>query len=286
MAKNETISVTYLDLMTGEKLLLQRARLILPYLVRQAKAGRPIYYSDLTDETGIPNPRNLNYPLGAIGNGLISLGKKLDLEIPPIQCLVINKVTNLPGEGIGWFISESEFKKLGKSRKTELIKFHLTKIFTFPHWNRVLDALNLNEINIDISSLIEKAKAGGYGGGESQSHKTFKEALAKRPKLLGLNTGQGQLEYRLPSADCIDVLFTFKGQLIAVEAKSIISADDDILRGLFQCIKYKHLIEAEQIIKNLEPNSRVILAMEGKFPAKLLAIKNMLGIEVFEKIHI
>lgn len=286
MAKNETISVTYLDLISGEKLLLQRARLILPYLVRQAKAGRLIYYSDLTAETGIPNPRNLNYPLGAVGNGLISLGKKLDMEIPPIQCLVINKATKLPGEGIGWFISQSEFKKLSRSRRTELIKFQLTKIFAFPHWNRVLDELNLKEINNDFSTLIEKAKAGGYGGGESQSHRTFKEALAKNPKLLRLNTAQGELEYRLPSADCIDVLFTNNGQLIAVEAKSIISADDDILRGLFQCIKYKHLIEAEQIITNREPNSRVILALQGKFPTKLLAIKNMLDIEVFEKIQI
>ncbi|GAB1452542.1 hypothetical protein MASR2M47_25980 [Draconibacterium sp.] len=28
---------------------------------RQAKAGQTIYYSDLANQIGIPNPRNLNY---------------------------------------------------------------------------------------------------------------------------------------------------------------------------------------------------------------------------------
>lgn len=78
------------DFINGDKSYLKRVRMILPYLVRQAKAGRPIHYSDLAAETQMPNPRNLNYPLGAIGKALIGLGKKMGLEIPPIQCLVIN----------------------------------------------------------------------------------------------------------------------------------------------------------------------------------------------------
>lgn len=286
MAKNETSAITYSDLLSGEKLYLQRARLTLPYLVRQAKAGQTIYYSDLAEEIGIPNPRNLNYPLGAIGNGLITLGKKLKLEIPPIQCLAINKNTNLPGEGIGWFISETEFKKLSKSRKQELVNRQLTSIYAFPHWSKVLSSLGLEEIDNEIIPIIEKAKRLGFGGGESESHKKFKEAIAKKPFLLGLNTLQGQTEYKLPSGDCIDVLFQNKNQIIGVEVKSKISADEDIMRGLFQCVKYKYLVEAEQILRGQEPNSRIILALQNKFPSKLLGAKNVLGIEVIDGIKI
>ena len=286
MAKNETSAITYSDLLSGDKLYLQRARLTLPYLVRQAKAGQPVYYSDLAEEIGIPNPRNLNYPLGALGNGLITLGKKLKLDIPPIQCLAINKKTNLPGEGIGWFISEIEFKKLSKSRKQELVNRQLTSIYAFPYWSKVLSSLGLEEIDNEIIPIIEKAKRIGFGGGESESHKKFKEAIAKNPSLLGLNTLQGQMEYKLPSGDCIDVLFINKKQLVGVEVKSKISADEDIMRGLFQCVKYKHLVEAEQILKGQEPNSRIILALENKFPSKLLGAKNVLGIEVIDEIKI
>lgn len=286
MSENQIYASALLDFINGDKLFLHRARLILPYLVRQAKAGRPIYYSDLAAETQIPNPRNLNYPLGAIGNALIALGEKMDLEIPPIQCVVINKITKLPGDGIGWFINQTEFNNLSKTRKTQIINHLLGNIYIFQHWEKVLEELGLKEINIDIEAMIEKAKRLNFGGGESEHHRKFKQAVAKMPQLIGLDLKEGEMEYRLPSLDCIDILFKDKSQLIGVEVKSAISCEADILRGLFQCIKYKHLIESEQIIKNRQPDSRTILVLQGEFPSSLLGIKNMLGIEVIDKIDI
>jgi hypothetical protein len=55
---------------------------------------------------------------------------------------------------------------------------------------------------------------------------------------------------------------------------------------LFQCIKYKSLIEAEQIIKNQSAYCKVILALEGPFPKELVSVKNVLGIEVVDNINI
>ena len=54
----------------GDKLYQQRARVVLPILIRQAFAATPIYYSALAQEAQIPNPRNLNYVLGCIGKPL------------------------------------------------------------------------------------------------------------------------------------------------------------------------------------------------------------------------
>src|SRR4051794_2827561 len=88
----------------GDKLYQQRARLALPVLVRQALAESPIYYSDLAAELGMSNPRNLNFVLGCVGTTLEALGNKWNEAIPPLQCIVINKSTGLPGEGIGWFL--------------------------------------------------------------------------------------------------------------------------------------------------------------------------------------
>ncbi len=99
------------DFLSGDKLYQQRARAVLPVLVRQAKATQKIYYGDLAAEVSIPNPRNLNYPLGSIGNALKSLSKKWAIKIPQIQCIVVNKGSELPGEGIGWFIDKKDFNK-------------------------------------------------------------------------------------------------------------------------------------------------------------------------------
>lgn len=284
MMKIQTAKIAHGDILTGNKLYEQRARKALPYIVRQAKAGQTIFYSDLAEEINIPNPRNLNFPLGAIGQALITLGKSTNTIIPPIQCLVINKGTGLPGDGIEWFISQTAFNKLTKSQKRELVNRQLTNIFAYPNWDWVLNQFDLEPVKSNVADIIDKAKKIGFGHGESEQHKNFKEYLAQNPSLLGLKVSVGTIEYKLPSSDSIDILFTDKGQIIGVEVKSSISDTPDILRGLFQCVKYKHLIEAEQAVKNKTPDSRVILALQGLFPTELISVRNILGIEVIDKI--
>ena len=285
MAKRQTAQIANSDLLGGDKLYLQRARLALPYLVRQAKAGQTIYYSDLAEEIGIPNPRNLNHVLGSIGNTLIDLSKRTKIEIPPIQCLVINKRQELPGEGIGWFISLTDFSKLNKTQKQKVVAAQLTKIYTFQRWDWVLKQLALEPILTNLDDELEEAKKIG-GGGESELHKKFKEFISKNPSVLGLNSDlqNGIQEYKLPSADTVDVLFTDKELKIGVEVKSSLSDIADILRGLFQCVKYKYLIEAEQIVNDKLPNSRVILALQEQLPDELILVKNLLGIEVVDRL--
>ena len=116
----ETGESTFDSDITGNKLYQIRARKALPILVRQAIAEQPIFYSDLAFELQIPNPRNLNYVLGAIGNSLKKLSGSWKIEIPLINVLVINKSNYLPGEGINWFIKDREqFEK--SSTKFDII---------------------------------------------------------------------------------------------------------------------------------------------------------------------
>ena len=158
MVKRQTAKIANANLLRGDKLYLNRARKVLPYLVRQAKAGQTIYYSDLAKEVDIPNPRNLNYVLGSIGNALIELAKQSKIDIPPIQCVVINKRQELPGEGIGWFISPTDFSKLNKTQKQKIVAAQLAKIYTFQYWDWLLDELNLEPIKTNLKDELDKAK--------------------------------------------------------------------------------------------------------------------------------
>lgn len=285
MVKRRTVKISNSDILVGEKQFQERARLTLPYLVRQAKANQTIYYSDLASEINIPNPRNFNRILGAIGDALKELGTRIKIEIPPIQCIVINKRDELPGEGIGWFISPIEFGKFTKTQKQKAVSAQLINIYTFQHWDWVLEQLELAPVPTNLDKELEQAKR-GRGGGESQEHKDFKEYLSKHPTALGLSNdlANGHQEYSLPSSDKVDVLFIDKDLKIGVEVKSNVSNTADILRGLFQCVKYKYLIESEQAVNGKFPNSRVILALQGTFPNKLTLVKNLLGIEVIDEI--
>jgi hypothetical protein len=77
MATATTASPIY-----GDDLYQRRARAASPLLVRQAEAASPIYYSYLAAELGMPNPRNLNYVLGCIGQTIEQLSKRKKVRIP------------------------------------------------------------------------------------------------------------------------------------------------------------------------------------------------------------
>jgi len=132
------------ELISGDKLYQQRARKAFPNLVRQAFANQPIYYSDLADELGMQNPRNLNYVLGSIGTTLERLSEEWNEKVPPINCLVVNKATDLPGEGIEGFIGDRKaFATLPRKQKRALVDAELRRIYAYSKWHSVLDILGL-----------------------------------------------------------------------------------------------------------------------------------------------
>jgi len=71
-----------------------------------------------------------------------------------------------------------------------------------------------------------------------------------------------------------------------VEVKSVLSSEADIVRGIFQCVKYRAVLEAQQAADGLAQSARAILALEVKLPSKFQALKNVLGIELIDEIKI
>ena len=271
----------------GDKLYQERARAALPLLVRQAIAAKPIFYSALADELAMPNPRNLNYVLGCIGQAMVRLSKQWKTKVPPIQCLVVNKATGLPGEGIGWFLITKEgFGKLPLRRRREIVQAELQHIYAYPHWNEVLDELELDQAETDFTNEVAKA-ASGFGGGESAAHKKLKEYVANNPHAIGLpkKTPVGATEYGLPSGDFLDVSFKSKKTWVAVEVKSKISDQADIVRGIFQCVKYQAVLDAVLLSESKEQDANAILVLESKLPTHLLPLCNLLGVKVIDGVN-
>lgn len=274
--------------LTGDKLYQQRARKALPLLVRQAHAGEPITYESLAAELSMPNPRNLNYVLGSIGQALNNLAESWENDVPPIQCLVVNKGSGLPGEGISWFIgSLSEYKKLSKRQRRQIVDAELAKIYGFPKWHQVLDAFSLSPVSQEFGRFVDQASRSRQGG-ESEAHKALKAYVARHPELLGLpaSVGNGTEEYSLPSGDSVDVFFENKAEHVGVEVKPLSSDAIDITRGLYQCVKYQAVIEAVQAAFGIAKDVRTVLVLEGGLPQDLVPLKNILGVEVLANVNV
>jgi len=277
-------SRTYLE---GDKPYFKLAKKVFPFLVRQAIAnGQAITYSALAEEVG-KHHRNMAKVLGTIGEAINLLNTEIkNAKIPPIQGLVVNKKTQLPGKGFdGWYGSLN----LNNDHFTPREKHGILKekISTYPKWDWVLEQFGLDPLSLDIDGIREEISHIRFGGGEKEPHRLFKEAIAKNPHLPHLKVDSVEIEKLLLSGDRIDIFFKYGNMSIGVEVKPSTSGEGDVIRGIFQCVKYKCIIEAEQMAEGLTPNSKVILALQSSLPSKKsIQIKNILGIEVIENINI
>jgi hypothetical protein len=270
-----------------DKLYQERAKRAFPLLVRQALAHQPIFYESLAEELEMPYTLNLNFVLGSIGKTIENLSRKWNEEIPPIQSLVINKQTELPGDGVfGFLAPNQDVKSLSRRQKRDLVNAVLQKIYFYPRWFVVLDHFSLPHPTSDFTRLVRAASA-SRGGGESEAHRGFKEWIATQPRALGLSDriANGVCEYPLPSGDVVDVYFTQTSECIAVETKSKISDVNDITRGIFQCVKYQAVLEASLLARGQKADARAILALEARLPSELISLKNLLGVTIYDNLR-
>ncbi len=67
------------------------------------------------------------------------------------------------------------------------------------------------------------------------------------PQWVGLpnSLSPGEVEVSLHSGDSLDVLFFDSNRRIAVEVKGASAPVGEVIRGLFQCVKYEAVLDAE-----------------------------------------
>jgi hypothetical protein len=70
------------------------------------------------------------------------------------------------------------------------------------------------------------------------------------------------------------------GEQLAIEVKSVHSSDADIERGIFQCVKYKAVLEAEAKCDGTTPKIRTRLVSERQLSPECSRQAKRLEIEV------
>ena len=263
---------------------------MIPVLIRWAQASwdKPHYYTDLSAAIGYGSSR-IGKVLGQVLIILNELSEEYGEKIPPLNALVQNKKTKLPEDGFDFVVpGYSELSPASKAG--EVAKLNLSA-----HeydWNWVLEALELEPAMIfteaDIKKLREKSYV-GYGKGEGPEHKAIKEYIANHPESIGIKKKvvYKETEHGLPSGDQLDVYFEFRnGNRMAVEVKPSTSPNEDITRGIFQCVKYQAVMDALRTVEygNYENETRLVIG--GKMSVANRKLANDLGIEYIEQFKI
>ena len=289
------------ECLKGDRWTEKTARLSLPILVWCAKNGQTITYGQLNREIVRRGwghsvfAAQYGYPAGAIGSALLETADEWDEPIPPLNALIVNQTTGIPGKGVDYYLSkfvapDKRRRKLTFPDRVALSEEVANAVFNYRKWGKLLKQYGLSELSDGVPELMSGAeielppKTEPRGSGESEEHRRLKEHVAANPSLVA-NFGKfekGKTEHLLYSADRVDILFENGHIQLGVEVKPASADAAELTRGIFQCVKYRALLRAEQKVLGALPNAVVLLVVAGKLSPQLELLAATLDVEFLE----
>jgi hypothetical protein len=277
--------------------------------------GRKIQYGQLQDEIfrrhgelfdrlGIKWQQvctKYGHPAGKIGNVLFKLaeewgervpGVQWNSDIPPVNAIIVSRDSGLPSDGVEWYIEHYIDDEITDENYEDCINQVIDAVFDYPEWARVAQDLGFGPLEpvpdfIDHADeedsralkLPEQEQNLGLGG-ESEEHKSLKKWLAAHPEIFS-EYGyfpEGENEFLLRSGDKVDAVFLNESHILAVEAKTSEASDAELVRGVFQCIKYRSTLRAMQLVAGRLPNAQAVLATQRELRGEVLNAANRLKV--------
>jgi hypothetical protein len=253
---------------------------ILPILIRRAKEGRPIYYSELAEQLESefghePKARKTVYgpPVGAVAQAIEQLGRRPEWQgerIPPINTIVVSKSTGYPSTGadeVAHYFFGDNGAGMAKSRKAYL-DAAMSAVYNYGKWDQIAAALGVvrldaasGALETDQGDVLPLPRVQQGGAPESPGHHALKRWVREHPEELS-HFGEfqpGRNEAVLSSGDRLDVLFDNGKQRLAVEVKTTTCSEDELMRGVYQCVKNRAILRAEQLATRQVPNGDAVL---------------------------
>lgn len=240
-------------------------------------------------------PRVFPTHIGSVAGTMMDLLLDEDPDAPLINALV-TRPNGIPGKGFGGYYNsrirrdgERTWDKLPLRRKLKVVAEVRAEVRRYPNWSALYAELFGAAPPKAPKAKRYKERDGKpaetdrpFGKGESPEHKRLKDWAVENLVALGLAKGfEGTPEKGLLSGDRIDVLFTDGASFVAVEVKSILSTDDDLRRGVYQCVKYRAVVEAQE--RPVAVSVRTMLLTERDLPDDLKTRAREL--DVLLKVH-
>lgn len=221
---------------------INNAHVALPHLVHYARMRKTMTYGELGAMIG-QHWRATSHLLFYIRDEIcIARG------LPLLTAIVVNKSSGLPGRS--WLPGGTAHLSPEQYRQTyEAVR---DEVFAFDGWGALLEDLELPRIrpteqdlnDAGLARAVYVERTGGVGEGDV--HRTMKQHVAENPASIGLNSVEAvEQEYLFISGDRCDIVFDLGGDGHAVvEIKD--QQRGELVRGIYQAVKYRALMEAEK----------------------------------------
>jgi hypothetical protein len=259
------------------------------YLLPRIVARSNITYGEVADR--LRQDLNIDgkvFPthIGSVAGPLQDLIHQIDPLAPLLNVLIVRADSEEASDGVDGYLKRKynipSREDLDPDEKSELLRRAAKEVYAFRHWAQIYQqAFDETPPSSDPAIDIEGSERDGQSRGgpaESEEHKKLKAYVLAHPEVVG---AKGRLvekrdEYCLLSGDEVDVFLAKNDQFWLVEVKSERSNERDMMRGCYQCIKYRAVFKA-QLHRTL-PTARVHAILVTKKPlsagAKVIAAEN------------
>lgn len=231
---------------------------LMRWLLTAARHGSDLTYGEIAKrleyELEIKGPV-FSVHVGQVAGALQDALQAVDKAIPLINSLIVGK-NGLPGAGINDYLSDryGAFHSDTK-RRLRLCTQARREVYEYANWQNIYrltfhkSAPSPEPGDPEEIERDGKSPDGRRGGvPESTEHRKLKQYVCDNPRCLGLRkrATTAQVEYPLKSGDMVDVFLTSNDQYLLVEVKSKRSSEADLRRGIYQCVKYRAVMKAQQ----------------------------------------
>lgn len=258
---------------------------IIPILVGWAKFGiTNKTYGDLIHALGYTRFSGIGDQLENVEIVMRELRRVTAEDVPTLNALVKTPKDGIPSDGFVFVYPN--YKGLTIPEKQVFVAGINDKALNYQKWDWVLDQLGLQPSKIITEQELESISVYGNGG-EGKEHKAIKEYIFEHPESLGITgVSRKETEHPLPSGDRLDVYFETSDTRYAIEVKPSTSPDDDITRGIFQCVKYKAVMEAVRKVKFSKYDIVTLLVIAGPMSKQNEQLADALKIKYIELLNI
>ena len=232
----------------------------------------------------------MGVPAGALMDQILDVRP----DCPLLNILLVRQGDGLPGVGAGGYMAEylgkprlaqNGFRNKYPNRWRTACDQIARDVYAFRDWDQVyqeafdqpLPAAPTHAKGTERDGINHHAR-----GGEGPNHKALRLWVKNNPRRVRRDYGgfRTDTEVILESADRVDVVYYGSDLTIVIEVKSRDSDEVDLRRGVFQCIKYRAVMEAMDVRRaaTVVP----FLVTQVKLPGDLANLIRRHGIQHFK----
>ena len=259
------------------------------WLIHAAKSRGTMTYGEakrrLEEERGFG--KIFTVRMGRVAGAAMDRIQEQSPRAPLLNVLLVQVDTRLPGAGAAGYLARRATSKRWLRRKDahrhanwrREVEEEARRVYAYPRWDEVYRQIYGHRLPSAAVEPPGREKDGtGRNGGEGPNHRALRLKVQKEPGLVrkGLRAEGAKTEFELLSGDRVDVVAYAPERTVAIEVKSRDSDWADLRRGVYQCVKYRAVMEAQDIRRN--PVVESWLVTEEPLPNDLRALARLLEV--------